>query len=1663
MSSSESRSAVVLELAEEFLGRYRQGQRPSLKEYADRHPDLATEIREVFPAMALMENIALADESLAGGDTPPGGQPPPQDLQQLGDFRILREVGHGGMGIVYEAEQVSLSRHVALKVLTRKMLLDARQRRRFEREARAAAKLHHTNIVPVFGVGEQDGLPYYVMQFIQGLGLDEVLDELKRIQGGKPAGTGSAGDLRVSHKDVSAVDVARSLMTGEFHPAGDPDEPSEPPATGPTAPESGGRLSGSFTLSSSSVTLPGPGKAAGGKARKLTYWQSVARVGVQVAEALAYAHGQGILHRDVKPSNLLLDTAGTVWVADFGLARAEEEEQLTHTGDIVGTLRYMPPEAFEGRADARGDLYSLGLTLYELAALRPAFEEKDRNQLIKRVTTEEPPRLDRLNPQAPRDLVTIVHKAIDREPGQRYPSAAALAADLQRFLDDEPIQARRTSARERLWRWCRHHPGVGSLTAALVLILVGVTLASVLAAARFDRLAREQAAAAADERQARQAADEAKEHEAALRQQAEEAKRQAEANFAQARKAVDDSFTKVSESQLLKVSGMQPLRRELLQSALAFYQDFLKERGDDPALRGDLAAAYLRVGNIRSELGEGAEARKAWEQARELYEALTKAAPESVEWRHGLADCYLWLGRNDEAVALWEKLVQPGLPRFQKELADAYNSRAIGHANAGRRAEALQAYQQSLAIREMLVRLEPEDADAQRDLGATLNNIGVLLGQRGQRAEALVMYRRAAEHGEVAFARAPQVILNGRYLAIQQGNIADVERQLGHPDEALAAYRRVVEVWRKLARDNPAVPYLHSSLFGAYRVLAEYQRELKQTDQAERTMRLARAMIDQLPGDSRDDLFKLACFRALCSTYLGQGKGKPTAEDVAEQKHEADLAVEALRKAIAAGYKNLDQLRNTTDLNALRGREDFKALETDLAARAAAAPTDKLKASEQALALRQKAAQADPKSGRLRADLAASQHAIALVLLDLGKPDEAQKHLQQAITLRAALVKDEPNNAHYQTDLALSRFALGDSYWQSGRLAEGAKAWQQNRDVLETAARGGQDRSSLSGQLLTMRRTVAQHYARAGLWPEAAAHYERLIQLEEADYADHYRTACLALRAGDAAAYRSACEVITKRFSERQGFWVLGYLTWACVLADGAAGDPSTAVKRAKAMTSDAKEWQLHMDWQYHLLGLAHYRAGQFAEAIAATNKSEALGLNWPAHFLNWPVLAMAHHRLGHTAEARQWLEKSTQEWRRLSPVVRSPDGPMVLPSSSGHWTVFWHDWPTFEILLREASVLIMGAPPVEDAYDHAHRSLLYLQLGESAKAEAEWQAAVKVAPKEPALWIARGRVFAQVGQREKAEADFARAVQLKPDDAELRMERGRLYFELGQTDKAAADFRKAVSLLDDKPLEALLSELAGSETAEPLVRLADDAVLQKLTAAVERTPEDASKHWQRGNWHARHRRWKEAAADFTAALQRQPTPDAGWWLHAAPALVAVGDHAGYRRLCREMLQRFGETQVPSEADATAKTCLLLPAPGKDTDLACRLADRAALLGRNDSNAHWIIFGKGLADYRRGNYPAAIARLDPLVPQSASLPELTAECHLVLAMAHHRQGEAQAAREHLARAGKLLDQYLSDPALFPNGRGGYSHDWLIAWLLHREARALIVGKNAGGK
>jgi WD40 repeat protein/serine/threonine protein kinase len=506
-------------IADEFVQAFRQGQRPSVEEFARRYPEHAVEIHDMLPALLLMEQAKTGDHSQAQ-PRPAQASAAAPPLRQLGDYQILRQVGRGGMGVVYEAQQLSLGRHVAIKVLPAHALLDARHLARFQREARSAAKLHHTNIVPVFGVGEQDGLHYYVMQFIQGLGLDVVLDELRRLRQprGQQALTQADAPGRPTNvtRDISAVAVARGLLSGEFHlpepvPALTTAAPAEPAAGADIGAPSSARAADT----SATIHLPGQTETSTLSESGGQYWQSVARVGMQVADALAHAAGQGVLHRDIKPSNLLLDDTGHVWVTDFGLAKAAGDgDDLTHTGDLVGTLRYMAPERFNGQGDLRSDVYSLGLTLYEILVLRPAFDEGDRNKLVKEVLHGEPVQPRKLNPSVPRDLETVVLKAIARDPAHRYQSPAEMADDLKRFVEDRPVGARRVSEGERLWRWCRRNPLPAGLLATVAILLVGVASVATVAAIRIAG-ARDEATRNAQE------ALEAKENEGAQRQLAE--------------------------------------------------------------------------------------------------------------------------------------------------------------------------------------------------------------------------------------------------------------------------------------------------------------------------------------------------------------------------------------------------------------------------------------------------------------------------------------------------------------------------------------------------------------------------------------------------------------------------------------------------------------------------------------------------------------------------------------------------------------------------------------------------------------------------------------------------------------------------------------------------------------------------------------------------------------------------------------------------------------------------------------------------------------------------------------------------------------------------------------------------------------------------------------
>jgi WD40 repeat protein len=511
-------------VAEAFLARYRAGERPSITEYAARHPDLAEQIRRLLPALVMVEQDLSVDVS----PVPAARDATERKSRRLGDYRILREIGRGGMGVVYEAEQLSLGRRVALKVLPPHISHDHRALERFRHEAKAAARLHHTNIVPVFEVGQDGATAYFAMQFIQGQGLEQVILELARQRdAGRNDGTVDLGPSVVAGATVAPQSalgpVAESLLAGRLSAAraepvsGDPLAATEPLDVDATSARVAASTEWDGSVPSSPAS-PESGVPPGGEqittkalaGGKRLYFRSVAQIGRQAAEGLAYAHARGIIPRDIKPSNLLLDHAGVVWIADFGLAKAEEDD-LTDTGDILGTPRYMAPERFHGEGDTRADIYGLGLTLYELLTLQPAYDTSNRLKLIERIKSEDPVRFRSLDGRIPRDLETIVLKAIAKAPERRYPTAKAMAEDLRRFLADEPILARRASAVERYWRWARRHPTIAILGGVLTVVLVLATAGSLLAARRFRDQAVVQRHLADERETARQKASHAEE------------------------------------------------------------------------------------------------------------------------------------------------------------------------------------------------------------------------------------------------------------------------------------------------------------------------------------------------------------------------------------------------------------------------------------------------------------------------------------------------------------------------------------------------------------------------------------------------------------------------------------------------------------------------------------------------------------------------------------------------------------------------------------------------------------------------------------------------------------------------------------------------------------------------------------------------------------------------------------------------------------------------------------------------------------------------------------------------------------------------------------------------------------------------------------------------
>jgi serine/threonine protein kinase/tetratricopeptide (TPR) repeat protein len=440
-SASSLADPAFAALLEEVANKCLAGEAIDWPAYERHHPEHVQELRQLMPAMQ-----AVADLSRSAHDGDAASPSAAEALAgTLGDFRILREVGRGGMGIVYEAEQMSLKRRVALKVLPFAGAMDSRQLQRFKNESLAAAQLHHTNIVPVYYVGCERGIHFYAMQFIEGHSLADVIASLRKPSEPRPLGSGEGAD-----------------RTTAYNPLPDGRGSDSSTATVNTKP-----IAALSTLRSTTDAA---------------YFRTIAELGIQAAEGLDYAHEHGIIHRDIKPANLLVDAESRLWITDFGLAQVQGDARMTMTGDLVGTLRYMSPEQALAKrvvVDHRTDIYSLGATLYELLTHQSAYSATDRQELLRQIAFEEPRKPRKLNRSIPTELETIVLKAMEKNPSERYATAKDLAEDLRRYVMDKPIQARRPTPIQRVRKWARRHRATATAAAVCLLVTAAVTLGSI--------------------------------------------------------------------------------------------------------------------------------------------------------------------------------------------------------------------------------------------------------------------------------------------------------------------------------------------------------------------------------------------------------------------------------------------------------------------------------------------------------------------------------------------------------------------------------------------------------------------------------------------------------------------------------------------------------------------------------------------------------------------------------------------------------------------------------------------------------------------------------------------------------------------------------------------------------------------------------------------------------------------------------------------------------------------------------------------------------------------------------------------------------------------------------------------------------------------------------
>jgi serine/threonine protein kinase/Tfp pilus assembly protein PilF len=935
-------------ILDRYLCALESGTPPDREELLRADPDLAAPLDAYLRSLDQLHDAAAGFAQASLTDSAGAADAAAGDEKRLGDFRIVREVGRGGMGIVYEAYQISLGRRVALKVLPFAAVLDAKQVARFKNEAQAAAQLHHPNIVSVYAVGVERGVHYFAMQYIDGQPLDRAIDELRREAGcvhdAPPKGADNAP------RNAADQATCRSYLTAHAQSRAD-------------------------------------------------FFAAVVRLGIQAAEALHAAHDYGVVHRDIKPSNLILSADGNLWVTDFGLARCQSEISLTRTGDVVGTTRYMSPEQARGQTalvDHRTDIYSLGATLYELLALQPAFPGDDNPALLCAIDQQEPLRLRLLQPKVPADLETVIEKAMSKRREERYATAQDFADDLRRVLEGKPTVARPPTLPERVGKWARRHRRIVVAAAGVgVCAVLGMAVSTLLIAREKNRAEQNFQRAEQHFREAREAVDrfgvrlaetladvpgaaqvrrdllqetlryyqnfaQQARHDPELRADLaltyskigtlsgelgktdealaahHNALRLCEQLAAERPERVDDrARAAVCRNNLalaLRGAGRTEEARRACEEAIRLQRQLVQTPQPRDHDLGDLAVSYNNLGLLQSDTGQVAQAEASFRQALQLQERLLAAAPDHPTRLRNLAATLnslskLYMGSQparaaelyQQALVYQTKAAQlrPGDVQCQSDLALTYNNLGVAQSNTEQLAGAVASYQRAIEIRWALVRKAPSQTSYQRDLAVSYNNLGLAESKLGHPVEAERSFRRAMELQELLVGQTPRDVESQSNLGGIYNNLAMVLDELQRPADAVACCRKAIAHQQVAFAAAPNVSQYRAFLSRHYALCGRLLRESGQPDEA---ARMALARRDLWPGDAKR-LVSVAEELALAAKALA----KTNTPGLSTQQC-AQYALETLRRAVAAGFTPTEEFYRNAAFSALKNYPDFAGL-----------------------------------------------------------------------------------------------------------------------------------------------------------------------------------------------------------------------------------------------------------------------------------------------------------------------------------------------------------------------------------------------------------------------------------------------------------------------------------------------------------------------------------------------------------------------------------------------------------------------------------------------------------------------------------------------------------------------------------------------------------------